>query len=168
MPATVGVPLIVIVLEAQVAVTPVGRPVAVPIPVARVVVWVMGVRAVLRHTVGVEEGAEAVFAMVRQLQSGAAGVPIFISIQLSVVLNTNKPVAGLAIAARCAVVIRGGNSPRVVLCTSSSAEGSGVIPPTMIWAGSSTAVKGKSKHRTPRVPQYLTKLPVRRKPGRNG
>lgn len=136
----------VIVLEAQVAVTPVGRPVAVPIPVARVVVWVMGVRAVLLHNVGLEEGAEAVLAMVRQLQSGAAGVPMFISIQLSVVLNTNKPVAGLAMAARCAVVIRGGNSPRVVLCTSSSAEGSGVIPPTTIWADSGKANSAKNTH----------------------
>jgi hypothetical protein len=144
-PATVGVPLIVIVFEAQVAVTPEGRPVGVPIPVARVVVWVMGVRAVLRHTEGVEEGAEAVLAMVRQLQTGTEGVPRFISMQLSVVLNTSKPVAGLAMALRCAVLRRGGSSPPVVLCTSSSAEGVGVIPPMTTCAGSGVVPKAKSR-----------------------
>jgi hypothetical protein len=48
----------VILLLAHVAVTPAGKPVAVPMPVAPLVVWVMeGVRAVLIHTVGVEEAA---------------------------------------------------------------------------------------------------------------
>ena len=52
-PDSVGVPLIVIVFEAQVAVTPVGKPVAVPMPVANVVVWVIfGDNAVLIHKVG--------------------------------------------------------------------------------------------------------------------
>jgi hypothetical protein len=38
------------VFDAQVAVTPAGKPVAVPIPVAPVVVWVtFGVKAVLIH-----------------------------------------------------------------------------------------------------------------------
>ena len=60
-PEAVGVPLMVIVFEAQDAVTPAGRPVGVPMPVAPVVTYVMAVRAVLRHTVGVEEGGEAVF-----------------------------------------------------------------------------------------------------------
>ena len=47
-PDSIGVPLIVIVFDAQVAVTPVGKPVAVPIPVAPVVVWVIfGVKAIL-------------------------------------------------------------------------------------------------------------------------
>ncbi|MCE2771376.1 MAG: hypothetical protein LW711_15400 [Saprospiraceae bacterium] len=55
-----GVPLIVIVLDAQEAVTPAGRPVAVPIPMAPVVVCVMLVSAVLMHKVGVEEAAPAV------------------------------------------------------------------------------------------------------------
>ena len=54
----------VIVLEAQDAVTPAGSPVAVPIPVAPVVVCVMLVNAVLIHSVGVEEAALAVFAAV--------------------------------------------------------------------------------------------------------
>ena len=62
MPAAVGVPLIVIVLDAQVAVTPTGRPVAVPIPMATVVVCVIAVSGVLIQRVGVEEAAEAVLA----------------------------------------------------------------------------------------------------------
>jgi hypothetical protein len=54
----------VIVLEAQEAVTPAGSPVAVPMPVAPVVVCVMLVNAVLIQSVGVEEAALAVFAAV--------------------------------------------------------------------------------------------------------
>ena len=54
MPAAVGVPLIVIVLLAKAAVTPAGKPVAVPIPVAPVVVWVIvGLKAILIHKVRV-------------------------------------------------------------------------------------------------------------------
>ena len=56
----VGVPLIVIVPPNHVAVTPAGKFVAAPIPVAPVVVWVIGVIAVFTHTVGDELGAEAV------------------------------------------------------------------------------------------------------------
>jgi hypothetical protein len=41
----------VIVLEAQLAVTPVGRFIGAPIPVAPVVVWVIVVSAVLIQTV---------------------------------------------------------------------------------------------------------------------
>ena len=46
--------------EANDGVTPDGNPVAVPIPVAPVVVWVMFVNAVLIHKVGEEEAASAV------------------------------------------------------------------------------------------------------------
>jgi len=56
-PDAVGVPLIVIVLLAQAAVTPIGKPVAAPIPVAPVVVCVIAVSAVLIHKVGVLEAA---------------------------------------------------------------------------------------------------------------
>ena len=53
-PDAVGVPLIVIVLLAKDAVTPAGKPVAVPIPVAPVVVCVIaGLKAVLIHKVRV-------------------------------------------------------------------------------------------------------------------
>ncbi len=51
-PDTVGVPLKVIVFPAQIADTPVGKAVAVPIPVAPVVVWVIfGVKVLLIHKV---------------------------------------------------------------------------------------------------------------------
>ena len=42
------------------ALTPDGRPVAAPMPVAPVVVWVMLVNAVLMHNVGVEEAGPTV------------------------------------------------------------------------------------------------------------
>ena len=54
----------VIVLKANAAVTPSGRPVAVPIPVAPVVVLVMLVKAVLIQSVGVDDAVPAVFAAV--------------------------------------------------------------------------------------------------------
>jgi len=61
-PDTVGVPDIVIVLLFQVAFTPVGNPVMVPMQVAPVVAMVMdGVSGVLIQSVGLAEGAAAVF-----------------------------------------------------------------------------------------------------------
>ena len=56
-PETEGVPLIVIVLEAHAAVTPVGKPVAVPMPVAPVVVCVMFVIALFKHPLGEVDAA---------------------------------------------------------------------------------------------------------------
>ena len=53
-------PLIVIVLLLNEAVTPAGKPVAVPIPVAPVVVCVIAVMAVFTHVVGDEEAAVTV------------------------------------------------------------------------------------------------------------
>ena len=50
----------VMVLLAQVAITPAGRPIAVPIPVATVVVCVIFVNSVLTQTVGVEDAVPAV------------------------------------------------------------------------------------------------------------
>ena len=61
-PLWLGVPLIVIVLLAQLAVTPEGRPDAAPIPVALVVVCVMFVNAVLIHRVGLLLGPDTVAA----------------------------------------------------------------------------------------------------------
>ena len=55
MPVADGVPLIVITLPDQAAVTPVGNPVAVPMPVALVVVCVIFVKAVLTVSVGVDD-----------------------------------------------------------------------------------------------------------------
>jgi len=54
----------VMILTDHAAVTPLGNPVTVPIPVAPVVVWVIAVRAVLTHKVGVEEAVPTVFAAV--------------------------------------------------------------------------------------------------------
>jgi hypothetical protein len=50
----------VITLAAHAAVTPAGRPVAAPIPVAPVVVRVIAVSAVLIQSVGVEEAVPGV------------------------------------------------------------------------------------------------------------
>ncbi len=61
-PVAVGVPEIVIVSPDQTAVTPAGKPVAVPIPVAPVVVCVILVKAVLIHKVGDDEAAETVLS----------------------------------------------------------------------------------------------------------
>ena len=65
-PVCVGVPLIVIVFDTQVAETPNGKPFApetplLLIPVAPVVLCVIAVNAVLRHTVGVVDAVPAVF-----------------------------------------------------------------------------------------------------------
>lgn len=65
MPDAVGVPLMVMVLDAHVAETPAGNPLApdtplLDIPVAPVVAIVMLVKAVLIHKVGDEDGVPAV------------------------------------------------------------------------------------------------------------
>ena len=75
MPEAVGVPLIVIVLDAQDAVTPAGRPVGVPMPVAPVVVCAIAVKAVFIHSVGVEEAAPAVLSGVTVIVPLAFTVP---------------------------------------------------------------------------------------------
>jgi hypothetical protein len=54
-PVAVGVPLIVITLLDQFAVTPDGKPVALPIPVALVVACVIFVIAVFTVSVGVDD-----------------------------------------------------------------------------------------------------------------
>ena len=74
-PEAVGVPLMVIVLDAQGAVTPPGRPVGVPIPVAPVVVCVIAVKAVLMHRVGVEEAVPAVLSGVTVMVPVAFALP---------------------------------------------------------------------------------------------
>jgi len=74
-PAAVGVPLIVIVLDAQEAVTPAGSPVAVPIPVAPVVVWIIESSVVLMQRAGVEEAAPAVLSGVTVMVPEAFTVP---------------------------------------------------------------------------------------------
>ena len=68
-------PLIVIVLLAHVAVTPAGKPVAVPMPVAPVVVCVMFVNAVLIHKVGLVLAAPAVLDGVTMMVPVAFTLP---------------------------------------------------------------------------------------------
>ena len=68
-------PLIVIVLLAHAAVTPAGKPVAVPMPVAPVVVCVMFVNAVLIHNVGDELAAPAVLSGVTVIVPVAFTLP---------------------------------------------------------------------------------------------
>ena len=75
MPIAAGVPLIVITFAAQAAVTPAGKPVAAPIPVAPVVVCVILVKTLLIQSVGVEEAAPTVFAGVTIIVPVAFTVP---------------------------------------------------------------------------------------------
>jgi hypothetical protein len=63
------------VLLAHDAVTPAGKPVAVPMPVAPVVASVMLVSAVLIHRVGVLDGAPAVLFGVTVIVPVALTVP---------------------------------------------------------------------------------------------
>ena len=65
----------VIVLAAQDAVTPEGKPVAVPIPVAPVVVCVIAVNDVLTHKVGEEDAALAVMLRVTVIVPVAFTLP---------------------------------------------------------------------------------------------
>ena len=64
-----------IVLLAHAAVTPAGKPVAVPMPVAPVVVCVMFVNAVLIHNVGDELAALAVLSGVTVIVPVAFTLP---------------------------------------------------------------------------------------------
>ncbi len=74
-PDAVGVPLMVMVFDAKAAVTPAGNPVAAPIPVAPVVVWVIGVKALLIHNVGVADATPAVLLAVTVIVPVAFTVP---------------------------------------------------------------------------------------------
>ena len=70
----------VIRFAAQVALTPVGKPLPpdtpeLAIPVAPVVAWVMSVKAVLIHKVGLEEAAAAVLAGVTMIVPVAFTAP---------------------------------------------------------------------------------------------
>ncbi len=60
---------------AQAAVTPAGKPVGAPMPVAPVVVCVIAVKAVFTHNEGVEDGAVAVLLVVTLIVPVAFTVP---------------------------------------------------------------------------------------------
>ena len=74
-PDAVGVPLMVISLAAQAAVTPAGNPVGVPMPVAPVVLCVMAVNGVLMHKVGVEDATPTVLSGVTVIVPVAFALP---------------------------------------------------------------------------------------------
>jgi hypothetical protein len=95
----VGMPEMVITLLLQVALTPAGKPVGEPMPVAPVVAMVMGVSGEFRQSVGEEEGAPAVLrgltvmvpvaltgpqppvrAMVKFEVPGVVGVPLMMMV----------------------------------------------------------------------------------------
>ena len=65
----------VMVFELQLAVTPAGNPLAVPIPVAPVVVCVISVIAEFLHTVGLEDAAPAVLSGLTVIVPVALTVP---------------------------------------------------------------------------------------------
>ena len=65
----------VMVFDAKAAVTPAGNPVAVPMPVAPVVVWVIFVNAVLIHKVDALDAAPAVLFGVTLIVPVAFTVP---------------------------------------------------------------------------------------------
>ncbi len=74
-PVFAGVPLIVMVFEENDGETPVGRPVAVPIPVALVVEMVIAVNGVLTQRVGLLDGAPAVLTGFTMIVPVAFTVP---------------------------------------------------------------------------------------------
>ena len=64
-----------ITFAAHAALTPAGNPVAVPMPVAPVVAWVILVNAVLIHKVGVLDAAPAVLVRITVIVPVALTVP---------------------------------------------------------------------------------------------
>ena len=80
MPDTVGVPLMVITLAAQAAVTPAGKPVAKPMPVAPLVLRVIVVSKVPLQRVGVLDAAPTVLP-----------VPEFVTTIVPVALTVPQP-----------------------------------------------------------------------------
>ena len=74
-PDAEGVPDIVISSDDQDALTPDGKPVAEPIPVAPVVAWVISVNAVLIHNVGVLDATPAVLSAVTVIVPVAFTLP---------------------------------------------------------------------------------------------
>ncbi len=80
-PDAVGVPVIVMVLDAHATVTPAGRPVAVPMPVAPVVLCVILVSGVLIQRVGEEDALPTVL--------------LGLTVMVPVALNVQPPNSGM-------------------------------------------------------------------------
>ena len=103
-PEAVGVPLIVMVFAAHDAVTPAGRFVGAPIPVAPVVVCVIAVSAVFTHKVGVDEGALAVLSGVTVIVIVLL-VPVGLVTQVMLLVNTTSTASPLPKAASMYVAL---------------------------------------------------------------
>ncbi len=85
-------PLIVIVLLAHAAVTPAGKPVTVPMPVATVVVWVIFVNAVLIQSVGLELATLVVlFGLTVTIRVVAADGPLQPKLTTLIVTEPDQP-----------------------------------------------------------------------------
>src|SRR5665213_4003618 len=96
----------VIVLEAKEAVTPAGKPVAAPIPVAPVVAIVILVNEVLIHRVGVEEGDPAVLV----------GITVIVFDTLPLLIVLVQPPVVAAILETVIVAVPAVVSPVAVNC----------------------------------------------------
>jgi hypothetical protein len=81
-PVDVGVPLILIVFADHIAVTPIGNPIAVPMPVTPVVACVMVGKTVLTHKIG---EAEAVVTVL-------FGITVIVPVACT---NSHPPVNGI-------------------------------------------------------------------------
>jgi hypothetical protein len=92
-PEAEGVPLIVIVLEAHAAVTPVGKLVAAPMPVAPVVVCVVLVIALFKHTLGEADAADTVLGFGHAARSEIKIPPIVRGFVFTTQLRLPNPVA---------------------------------------------------------------------------
>ena len=97
-----GVPLIVIVPPDQLAVTPAGKPVTAPIPVAPVVVCVMLVIAVFTHNVGLElagvtvlSGLTVILNVVVVAHRPAVGVNVYVVVAVLFIAGDHVPVIPL-------------------------------------------------------------------------
>ena len=98
------------VFPAQVAVTPAGNPDAAPIPVAPVVVWVIGVIATLIHTVGLDDAALTVLFGVTVIVPVAFTVPqppVKGMLQLNVPTTVGVPLIVITPPAQLAVTPAG-------------------------------------------------------------
>ena len=91
-PATDGVPLMVMVLLAKEALTPAGKFIGAPIPVAPVVAWVIE-NVVPMHTGSVDEGGPTVFAGLTVMLngSGVPGQPLAVGVTVTVAVMAVVP-----------------------------------------------------------------------------
>ena len=83
--------------------------------------------------------------MPKHFQFAALVVPTLVWMQFRVVLKMLKPFAGLLIASRCAVVMRGNNIPWLLLTTSRDALALGLLVPIPTCALLVIVVSRKAK-----------------------